>query len=296
MSSLITGASGLIGRALSSQLDKPVVTSRTPEKMASQRCLQWPVTAQTPQPAEPIDVVYHLAGEPVAGRRWTDERMNHIRNSRIDGTKQLVSWIKTWNRKPKALICASAIGFYGDRGDEVLREDSKPGDSFLADVCRDWEAEAAQAQPLGIRVVFVRIGIVLSEHGGALEKMVPPFRLGVGGALGSGTQWMSWIHLDDVVGLLLHAAKNDISGPLNAVSPEPRTNADFSRVLAAQLRRPSLFRAPAFALRLALGKMSDIVLASQTVLPKVADDTGYEFQQPTLEQALKACLSAEGAS
>ncbi|MEE2755599.1 MAG: TIGR01777 family oxidoreductase [Myxococcota bacterium] len=294
MNSLVTGATGLIGQALIKRLDDPVLMSRRPEALASGSRLKWPVDAGTAAPDRAVDVVFHLAGEPVAGRRWTQQRMDEIRNSRVDGTRQLVSWIANWPSAPKVLVCASAIGFYGDRGDEILVENSQPGSSFLAELCQDWEAEAAKAEALGVRVVFARIGIVLAKNGGALEKMLPPFKMGIGGPLGSGRQWMSWIHLDDVVGLLLHAAHADISGPLNTVAPQPSTNADFSRVLAGHLSRPSVLRAPAFALRLALGKMSDIVLASQKVLPRVAEETGYVFQQPTLDGAIKSCLRIKG--
>ena len=291
MPDLVTGATGLVGRALVAHLDDPYMTSRRPEQFGSDRAFMWPANAESPQPEEPIDVVYHLAGEPVAGGRWNQARMARIRDSRVDGTRGLVDWIASWKTKPRVLVSASAIGYYGDRGDESLHEQSDVGESFLANVCRDWEAEAMRAESLGVRVVCARIGIVLAAGGGALEKMLPPFKMGVGGPLGSGKQWMSWIHLNDVVGLLRHAANSSVSGPMNVVGPEAVTNEDFSRALATSIRRPSFMRAPAFAVRLGLGKMADIVLASQKVVPQVALDSAYEFAMPHLDAALADCVN-----
>ena len=294
MKVLITGATGLIGGRLQARFDAPILTSRNPERAEANQpgaeFIRWPISRSTPPPATPIDTVFHLAGEPVAGSRWTEDRMHRIRESRVAGTRDLVDWLSTLDSPPKTLVCASAIGFYGDRGDEALTEGSEPGDSFLAEVCDAWEAEARRAEALGTRVVCVRIGIVLSAEGGALKEMMTPFKLGVGGPLGDGQQWMSWIHIDDVVGLLEHLASSDVSGAVNAVAPEPARNEAFSKAFASALGRPSFFRAPAFALRLALGKMSDIVLASQRVFPARALDSGYTFRFPELGAALKNCL------
>jgi uncharacterized protein (TIGR01777 family) len=295
MNALLTGASGLIGHALQAQLTNPILTSRHPDRLASNQVMSWPLNGRSGQPSRHLDVIFHLAGEPVAGGRWTSTRMDRIRNSRVDGTRGLVDWIETLHKRPKVLVCASAIGVYGDRGDEVLSEESTAGVGFLADVCRDWEAEARRAETLGVRVVCARLGMVLSPHGGALSKMAQPFKFGVGGPIGSGTQWMSWIHVDDVVGLLLHGVEQPISGPINLVAPNPLTNEHFTRELSNAVGRPAFVRAPRFIIRAALGQMSDIVLASQRVRPQVASDTGYEFIYPTADQALNDCFP-RGAS
>jgi len=189
------------------------------------------------------------------------------------------------------LVCASAIGYYGSRGDEILDETSMPGDDFLAHVCRDWEAAAAQARQFGVRVVNVRIGIVLGPGGGALGKMLLPFKLGLGGRLASGNQWMSWVHIDDVVGLMLHAAQHEVvAGPINAVSPAPVTNREFTRKLASVLHRPALFPAPAFALRLAVGEFAGVLMGSQRVMPRMAQRSGYSFRYSELAAALEAIV------
>jgi hypothetical protein len=232
------------------------------------------------------DVIIHLAGEPVA-QRWTAEAKRRILESRVVGTRSLVEALAALPRRPEALICASAIGYYGSRGDEILTESSAPGSGFLPEVCVAWEREAQAAEAFGIRVVRVRTGLVLGAGGGALPRMLPPFRMGVGGRLGSGRQWMSWIHLEDLTALLLFAVENRFQGPLNAVAPHPVTNADFTRELARALRRPALFPVPEFALRLLFGEMADVLLDSQRVAPAAAEAAGFRFRFPQLPPALR---------
>jgi uncharacterized protein (TIGR01777 family) len=239
-----------------------------------------------------IDVVFNLAGEPVAEGRWTQDKKRRIRDSRVIGTSKLVAGLRELDRKPTVLVSASAVGYYGDRDDQELDETSEVGRGFLAEVCAAWEREALAAEALGVRVVCVRIGIVLARSGGALARMLTPFKLGAGGRLGSGKQWMPWIHLDDVVGVLLHAARNEVvRGAMNAVSPQPVTNAEFTRALGRALHRPAFLSMPKAALRIAFGEMSEVVMASQRVLPRVAESTGYNFRHPGLEGALAAALA-----
>jgi uncharacterized protein (TIGR01777 family) len=243
-------------------------------------------------PAESLreaDVIIHLAGEPVA-QRWTAEAKRRIRESRVVGTRNLVEALAALPRRPEALICASAIGYYGSRGDEILTESSAPGSGFLPEVCVAWEKEAQAAEALGIRVVRVRTGLVLAADGGALQRMLPPFRMGVGGRLGSGRQWMSWIHLEDLTGLFQFAVESQVRGPLNAVAPHAVTNSDFTRELARALRRPAVFPVPEFALRLLFGEMADVLLASQRVAPAAAEAAGFRFRFPQLAPALEGLL------
>jgi uncharacterized protein (TIGR01777 family) len=290
---LVTGATGFIGRHLLPWLKWPAVLTRNPERagtaLANVEIHRWePETG--PPPAEAfrgVDTVFHLAGESVAAGRWSATRKQRIRDSRVLGTRHLVAALAALKERPAVLVSASAIGYYGDRGDEALDEDALPGNDFLAGVCKEWEAEANQAAELGIRVVTPRIGIVLGKGGGALEKMLTPFRLGLGGRLGSGRQWMSWIHIDDLIGLLLYAGPRHISGPMNAVAPNPVTNREFTRELAGALRRPAVFPVPEFALKLAFGEMAGVLLSSQRVVPAVAQRTGYRFQYPRLADALR---------
>jgi uncharacterized protein (TIGR01777 family) len=223
----------------------------------------------------------------VAEGRWTDEKKRRIRQSRVDGTRAVVASIAKAEVKPRVLVSASAVGVYGSRGDELLTESSAPGEGFLPEVCRAWEDEAMAAEAHGVRVVCLRIGIVLAREGGALAKMLPLFRTGLAGKLGSGAQWMPWIHVDDVVGLVLHAATKDaVKGPLNAAAPELVTNAGFTRTLARTLHRPAFFAAPKLALELALGETASVILASQRVVPEKALATGYRFAHPSLGPAL----------
>jgi uncharacterized protein (TIGR01777 family) len=298
MRALVTGATGFIGRRLVASLDAPAALSRDPararQSLPGARAFAWEPAAGPP-PAEAfagVDAVFHLAGDPVAGGRWTARKKARVRDSRVLGTRHLVSALAGLPEKPRALVAASAVGFYGDRGDEVLDESSSIGSGFLAEVCRDWEAEASKAADLGLRVVHVRIGVVLGEGGGALEKMLLPFRLGLGGRLGSGRQWLSWIHLDDLAEIFLLAARNeDLSGPVNGVAPNPVTNTAFTRTLASVLGRPAIFPVPALALRLATGEFAGVLLASQRVLPRAARGAGFTFRHPALEGALREILT-----
>jgi uncharacterized protein len=296
MRALVTGATGFIGRRLFATLDRPVALSRHPTRAraalgASAETFDWdPEVAPPPKESlHNIDTVFHLAGESVGEGRWTPERKQIIRQSRVLGTRHLVDSLAAAAPRPQVLVCASAVGYYGDRGEEILEESAPPGSDFLAEVCEAWEAEASRARSLGMRVVSVRTGIVLGPKGGALARMLPPFRLGLGGRLGSGHQWMPWIHLDDLVGLYLHAAgKPEIEGALNGVAPAPVPNTEFTKTLAAVLHRPAIFPVPEFALRLALGEFASVLLASQRVVPRVAERTGYAFRYAKLADALRS--------
>ncbi len=298
MRALVTGGTGFIGRRLVKRLERPVVLSRNPDEARKTlgpgvEAYRWYAETGPPPPESlrGIDVIFHLAGESIGEGRWNADKKHRIRESRISGTRNLVDAIETAERRPAALVSSSAIGFYGDRGDEVLDESSGPGQDFLAEVCQAWEAEANRAVSFGVRVVTPRTGIVLDGSGGALKKMLPPFKLGIGGRLGSGRQWMSWIHLEDHVGLLLHAAQNSsIGGPMNAVAPAPVTNREFTKTLGAVLHRPAIFPVPEFALQLAVGEFAAFLVSSQRVLPRVAENSGYRFQYPDLDGALRAAL------
>jgi uncharacterized protein (TIGR01777 family) len=302
MKALMTGATGLIGGHLLTRLTQPRILARDPvrarERLGVDDVVPWTPEGVVPSTAvDDVDVVFHLAGEPVAGGRFTDARKRAIRDSRVLGTRSLVNALRLARTKPAVLVCASAIGIYGTRGDERLTEESPRGSGFLADVCREWEEEALSARALGIRVVCVRIGIVLAREGGALAPMLLPFRFGVGGPMGSGQQWMSWIHLDDVVELLLHSARNPaVEGAMNVCAPTPVRNAEFSSALGRAMHRPSWLRAPATALRIVLGEMADVVLGSQRVIPAKAEATGYTFRFTNLDGALQNLLGARGAS
>ncbi|GIW40237.1 MAG: hypothetical protein KatS3mg076_0814 [Candidatus Binatia bacterium] len=238
-----------------------------------------------------VDTVLHLAGEPIVGR-WTASKKDRILRSRVQGTRALSEALATMPRKPDVLVSASAIGFYGDRADEWLTEESPPGSGFLAEVCRQWEAATEKAEAAGIRVVHLRIGVVLSAAGGALAAMLPAFRWGAGGVLGTGLQFLSWISLDDLLGVVLHAvARRDLVGPVNAVAPEPVTNREFTRVLGRVLGRPTLLPLPTFAARLAFGEAADeLLLASARVRPARLLETGFSYRDPDLETALRSTL------
>ncbi|HET9318324.1 MAG TPA: TIGR01777 family oxidoreductase [Bryobacteraceae bacterium] len=282
MNITVTGATGFIGRYLVQSLARDGHSVRALSRAA------WDVLAGEP-PAESLakaDAVVHLAGSPVA-QRWTSGAKKKIRASRVQGTHHLVTALSTLSGRPEALVCASAIGIYGDRGDEVLTEGSPIATGFLADVCHEWEQEADLAEALGIRVVKLRFGIALGRKGGALEKMLPPFRAFVGGKVGTGSQWMSWIHIADIVGLIRHAIEHPVSGVMNATAPNPVRNREFARELGAALHRPAIFPVPALALRILLGEMASVLVASQRVLPKAAESTGYRFEFPDLGGALR---------
>lgn len=301
MKVLVTGSTGLVGTAVGNELAReghtvcrlirPVSTVAGGAKEGFD--VAWnPATGQLGGAGVGADAVVNLAGASIAGGRWTKARKQLLRTSRIDTTRALVGALAKMNARPRVLVSASAIGIYGDRGDERLTEESEPGTDFLAGLAQDWEAEALKAEALGIRVVLTRFGIVLARHGGALAKMLLPFKLGVGGSLGSGKQWMSWITLEDVVGAVRFAIENgSVRGAVNVVAPQPVQNAEFTQALAKALRRPGLFPAPAFVLRLALGEMADaLLLSSQRVSTQKLQGLGYQFRFPELPSALGAVL------
>ncbi|MBI4051951.1 MAG: TIGR01777 family protein [Elusimicrobia bacterium] len=236
------------------------------------------------------DAVINLAGESIA-QRWSPSAKQRIGESRIGVTRSLVFGMERSYPRPKVLINASAVGYYGDRGDEALTEESAPGTGFLAEVCKDWEAQAQRAMDFGVRAVCLRLGVVLGKGGGALAKMLPPFRMFVGGPLGDGRQWMSWVHIQDVAGLISFCLSHDsVSGAVNATAPEPMTNRDFSKALGNVLGRPSWAPVPGFVLKLLLGEMSDLLLTGQRVLPARARELGYRFRFSSLMEALPSCL------
>lgn len=253
-----------------------------------------PATGELGGAAVGADAVVNLAGASIGDGRWSAERKQMLRSSRIDTTRALVTALAKMNARPRVLLSASAIGFYGNRGDELLTEESQPGNEFLSDLAKDWEAEALKAEAIGVRVVLARFGIVLARDGGALPKIILPFRFFAGGKIGSGLQWMSWITLEDVIEILRFALENgQVRGPINVISPQPVQNAEFTKTLASALHRPAFFPAPAFALRLALGEMADaLLLSSQRVFPKKLESLGYRFLHADLKSALATILSA----
>jgi uncharacterized protein (TIGR01777 family) len=301
MKILVTGSTGLVGNALVSALVKDghtVCRLMRPESLVAGGTkdgfnVAWnPATGELGGAAVGADAVVNLAGASIAGGRWSAGQKAMLRSSRIDTTRALVGALAKMNARPRVLVSASAIGIYGNRGDELLTEESKAGAGFLAGLAREWEEEALKAESIGIGVVLARFGIILARDGGALAKMVTPFKLGVGGKLGSGAQWMSWVTLEDVVGILRMAIdKADVRGAVNVVAPKPVQNAEFTKLLASALHRPALFPAPAFALRLALGEMADaLLLSSQRVVPSLLERSGYRFLHASLAPALAAVL------
>jgi uncharacterized protein len=299
MKILITGATGLIGRAicrrLADEAHQLVVLSRRPEstEIEGAKVFRWDPALGPPESRvwEGVDAVIHLAGEPVAASRWTDEQKRRIRDSRVIGTRHLLEGIKEATDRPKILVSGSAVGFYGNRGDEHLDERSAPGQGFLPDVCRQWESEALRGQEMGLRVVLVRTGVVLSTNGGALEKMLLPFKLGLGGRVGDGRQWFPWIHIDDIAGIFCHALfSTGLSGPVNGVAPGIVSNGEFTDELAAALRRPVIFSVPEIVLKIVMGEMAEVVLHSHRVIPRVALDSGYRFRFQMLKPALRSLL------
>lgn len=297
MNITIAGASGFIGRRLLKLLGGRGHALHVLSRHAGTnlppgvRLSVWdPVKGAPPEPAlRDAGAVIYLAGEPVA-QRWTTEAKRRIRESRVAGTRNLVQALAALNQRPEALVCASAIGYYGSRGDETLIETSPAGGDYLAEVCAAWEREAEAAEALGLRVVRLRIGLVLAGHGGALQRMLPPFRMGVGGRLGNGRQWMSWIHLDDLCEMFRFAVENPGSGAWNAAAPGPVTNRDFTRTLAAAVRRPAIFPVPGLALRAIFGEMAEVLLSSQRVLPEAAEKAGFRFEYAELDRALAAAV------
>jgi uncharacterized protein (TIGR01777 family) len=296
MKVLISGASGLIGSSLARSLTAggATVHKLVRRQPASDLEVALPPLGQG-QRFEEFTAVVHLSGANVGAHRWTPAYQREIAESRIQPTRELAHLLASLKHPPQAFLCASAIGIYGNRGDELLTEDAAPGTGFLAETCTAWEAAAQPARGTGIRTAHLRFGVVLASDGGALAKMLPIFRLGLGGKLGSGRQWMSWVTLEDVVRAVLFVLENEaLSGPINVVTPEPVTNAEFTRSLARTLHRPALLPAPAFALRLALGRMADeALLASARVLPQKLQQTGFRFEHPQLEDALSATLKKE---
>jgi uncharacterized protein (TIGR01777 family) len=291
---LVSGSSGPIGAALlpklrAQGLEVVRLVRRAP---AGDQQIPWnPVEPLDPAVISGFDAVVHLAGETIVGR-WTDAKKRRIHESRAAGTRNLADALAKTAPKPRVFLSASAIGFYGSRADEILREDSSSGHDFLSAVCRDWEANTLPAAQAGIRTANTRFGLILSRAGGALPKMLPPFRMGVGGNLGNGRQWWSWIHIADVAAGILHVMNNDrVQGPVNFVAPNPVTNAAFTKTLAAVLHRPAFFPVPAFAARLAFGQMADeLLLSSQRVEPSKLVASGYPFAYTDLRKALEELL------
>jgi uncharacterized protein (TIGR01777 family) len=290
----VTGASGLVGSALVPLLlaggHRITRLVRRPPKEGE---VSWdPQTGFDAGMLSEVRAIVHLAGENIAAHRWTAAAKERIRASRVRGTRVLCEALARMQLRPEVLVCASAIGFYGDRGHEVLTEQSSAGANFLADVVREWEAATQPARDAGIRVVNLRFGVILSAKDGALAKMLLPFKLGAGGRVGSGRQYWSWIAIDDAAGAIYHAIMSDeLSGPVNAVAPEPVTNSEFTRVLGRVLKRPTFMPLPAFAARLALGEMAnELLLASTRVAPRQLERTSYAFLYPTLEPALRHLL------
>ncbi len=299
----VTGATGLLGarlvQALRGRGAELSVLTRDPDRARSRLgdvdAIAWQPERE-PAPARALegrDCVFNLAGEPIA-QRWSAAARSAIRDSRVLGTRNLLAGMRDAATPPRTLISSSAIGYYGARGEEPLDEDARPGRGFLSDVCAEWEAEALRASELGARVVTVRTGVVLDRAGGALARMLPPFRLGVGGPVAGGRQYISWIHVDDLVGLMLAALDGEEwRGPINATAPQPVTNAEFSRALGRALGRPALLPVPGFALRLLYGEMAQIVTTGARAVPAKPLVLGYEFAHPDLDEALRSALAED---
>ncbi len=302
---LISGSTGLVGSAVVDRLShqghefirlfRPGTEVRTAQTTPSHELphVLWnPQSGLLNSRAEGADALIHLAGASIAGHRWTEPWKRELRDSRVAATHHLIASLRRLRRPPQIFVAASAIGFYGNRGGEELTESSPAGTDFLAQLAADWETESAGAAELGARVVILRFGVILAKHGGALPRMALPFRLGLGGKIGSGRQWISWVTVEDIVGIIRFALEtNLLSGPANAVSPNPAQNAEFSATMGRVLRRPAIFPTPSFLLRLALGEMADsLLLASQKVYPTKLQKLGYRFLYPDLEPALAAVL------
>ncbi|MBV6497230.1 MAG: TIGR01777 family protein [Acidobacteria bacterium ACB1] len=298
---LITGASGLIGKALTKVFDDKgyelLLAGRSEPK--DTRETKWTIEDgfAEPERLEGLDAVVHLAGESVSALRWSDEKKAAIRNSRVEGTRSVVDALSRLKARPKTFISGSAIGFYGDRDDEVLSESSVAGDNFLAQICREWESESRRAEDAGIRTVLLRTGIVLSKDGGALATMLLPFKMGVGGVVGSGKQWMSWISLpDEIRAIEFVLERDDIRGAVNLTSPNPVTNQQFTSVLGEALYRPTFIPLPEFAISMLFGEMGDELLLSSTrVEPKRLIDAGFTFEHADLKSAIENALAEPSA-
>jgi len=297
MKILVSGAHGLVGKALTKSLTTDgyeLVSLVRRERVVGNPEIEWDPHQGTIDAAhlEGFDAVVHLAGENIASGRWSNEKKQKIRDSRVQGTTLLSETLSRLARPPATFISASAIGYYGDRGNETLTEKSGPGSDFLSKVCVEWEQATRSAEAKGIRTVHARLGIILDPKGGALEKMLTPFRMGIGGRVGDGNQWMSWITLADVIGGFTYLLeKSQLQGAVNFVSPNPVTNAEFTKALGNVLSRPTLFPVPAFAARVAFGEMADaLLLSSAKVEPVALTDEGFQFQYPKLPQALGKIL------
>jgi len=296
MKILITGASGLIGKELQKSLrareHELLLTTRV--QPTDPNNIRWDAEKgfEKPEDLEGIDAVIHLAGESIAALRWTDEKKKAIRESRVKGTRSVVDAIARLKAKPKVLVAASAVGYYGERGDEILTEASGAGEGFLPDVCKDWEAESRRAEDAGVRTVLLRTATVLSKDGGALGTMLLPFKLGVGGVIGDGKQWFSWISLDDHIAAIIFALENEnLRGAINSTSPNPVTNEAFTKTMGDVLYRPTFIPLPEFAVSTLLGEMGDALLLTSTrVVPKRLEDAGFEFKYPDLKPALEHAI------
>ncbi|TCK09596.1 TIGR01777 family oxidoreductase [Marinobacterium mangrovicola] len=291
---LITGGTGFIGRRLVAALlargDDVVVLSRRPE--SAELDARVGLYAELDQISGPVDAVVNLAGAPIADKRWSDKRKALLRESRLNTTEQLVRWMAGLEARPKVLVSGSAIGFYGSQGDLELDEEAAPKVDFAHQLCADWEAEALKAKEQGVRVCLIRTGVVLGK-GGALSKMLPPFRFGLGGPIGSGRQWMSWIHIDDEVAAILHLVDHEtLEGPFNLTAPRPETNESFSKTLASVLGRPCIFRVPTPVMQLMMGEAADLVVKGQRVVPTKLMQSGYSFRYTDLKPALTQVLKA----
>lgn len=289
---LIVGGTGFVGTRLRQMIvdrgGKVVVATRNPSAQPVMAGVEY---ATMPADLSGFDAVVNLAGEPVFGRRWSDAVKAEIRRSRIEGTRKLVDALKASAQRPKVLVNASAIGIYGDQGERLLPESAKSGVDYLAEVCTAWEREADRAGELGVRVVKLRIGVVLGA-GGALKQMLPPFKLGLGGPIGSGAHWMSWIHIDDLCGMILHALRDEtVQGAVNGVAPGACTNKDFSKALGRALSRPAFFPVPPFMLKLMFGEVATVLTSSQRCVPERALKSGYAFKYADVDGALRAILS-----
>lgn len=308
MKIIITGGTGFVGRALGRSLVRQgmsvTVLSRNPPQAKavldpSIKLVAWDglTSAASENEIDSATAVINLAGEPIAAGRWTPKRKQLIVDSRVNTTRLLVEAISRLTNKPRVLISASGVGYYGTSEDRLFDERNGPGSDFLADLCVAWEEAALAAQASGLRVVCLRTGMVVEKDGGALEKMLPPFRAFVGGPISPGTQWLSWIHREDLIGLIEWSLANaKVSGPVNAAAPEPVTMRNFCRILGQVLHRPSWLPVPAFALRLAFGELASVMTTGQRVFPKIALDGGYQFRFPQLEPALRSILAKASSS